>query len=307
MRLLKKILGMVPPPTSWYALQSPNDAALEDRVELTYLGTAGFVVRDRNRTVVLDPYISRPSVRKLLTKPLVSDKALIKNILPHANDVLIGHSHYDHILDAPELCRQTGARMIGSRATIMVGRAAGLPEHQLLETRGCENIACGNWTVRGLPSLHGKVVFGRVAFPGDITSPPNWPPRMHELKHGLVLNWLVDTGGFRIMHIDSADYIADELIGHQVDVLCLCAVGRKYRPNYVKEVISLVKPRWVVPCHWDTMLTAIDASPSMIPGVNLQGFMQEIRNENVEPLLMPILGKLKFGCRDRQCKDPLQP
>jgi glyoxylase-like metal-dependent hydrolase (beta-lactamase superfamily II) len=41
---------------------------------------------------------------------------------------LIGHAHYDHILDAPEVCKQTGARLIGSKATLMYGRSAGLSE-----------------------------------------------------------------------------------------------------------------------------------------------------------------------------------
>jgi L-ascorbate metabolism protein UlaG (beta-lactamase superfamily) len=295
MRPLKKALGMTAPPPHWYARQHQHGQATGERLALTYLGTAGFVLSGSGRTVVLDPYVSRPPLQDLLVRRLTSDEALVRRLLPHANDVLIGHSHYDHILDAPTLCKQTGARLIGSRSTVMVGRAAGLPEHQLLETSGGENIACGPWTVRGFPSLHGKVAFGRIPFPGDMNTPPNWPPRLHELKHGLVLNWLVDTGRFRVMHIDSADYLADELCGHHADVLCLCAVGRKYRPNYVREVLRLVKPRWVVPCHWDTMLTPIDATPSLIPGVNLEGFMEEIRNENVEPLLMPLLGRLTFS------------
>jgi hypothetical protein len=42
----------------------------------------------------------------------------------------------------------------------MVGRAAGLPESQLVQTEGREDIACGAWTVRGLPSIHGKAIFG---------------------------------------------------------------------------------------------------------------------------------------------------
>ena len=102
------------------------------------------------------------------------------------------------------MCRQTGARLIGSRATAMIGRAAGLPESQLLETKGREDSACGKWTVRGIPSLHSKVICGRVSFPGDIASPPNWPPRIYGLKHGLVLNWLIVTGELRVMHIDAA-------------------------------------------------------------------------------------------------------
>jgi L-ascorbate metabolism protein UlaG (beta-lactamase superfamily) len=293
MALWKHLVGIKSPHTEWYAPHGRHGDNGGDEVEFTYLGTAGFVIKSAARTLVLDPYVSRPNIRTTLTKELIPNEPLIQQLIPHADDVLVGHAHYDHVLDAPTLCQQTGARLIGSRAVMMVGRAAGLPEHQLVETSGHEDIASGSWTVRGLPSKHGKV-FGRIPLPGDITEPPPWPPRIRYLKHGLVLNWVVDTGNLRIMHIDSADFIPEELKGIQVDVLCLCAIGRQYRPNYVKEVVALVKPRWIIPCHWDTMMTPIDAEPDLIPTVDLLGFIEEIKAEGVEPLLMPILGKQTF-------------
>ncbi len=299
MSLLKRMIGLKPARTEWFCAE---DAALDDgnytgeTIELTYLGTAGFVVKGRERTVVLDPYLSRPNLRRTFAAQLVPDAELTRRLIPHADDVLIGHAHYDHILDAPDLCRQTGARLIGSRSTVMVGRAAGLPEAQLVETAGREDIASGTWKVRGLPSRHGKL-FGRIPFPGDIDFPPPWPPKMGDLKHGLVLNWLIDTGGVTIAHVDSADFINEELKGHRCDVLCLCAIGRKSRPNYTREVIDLLKPRWVVPCHWDTMITPIHEPPDLIPTVDIPGFLKEIRDAGAEPLFTPMLGRLRFAAR----------
>lgn len=280
------------PNSDWY--HASPVAAGADSIELEYLGTAGFVIRHPERTIVLDPYLSRPALWPTLVKPLLPNKTLIQRIIPHADDVLIGHAHYDHILDAPDLCLQTGARLIGSRATVMVGRAAGLPEAQLVETTGREDIPSGSWTVRGLPSIHGKAVFGRIPLAGDITAPPAWPPRFYQLKHGLVLNWLVDTGGLKIMHIDSADFLEEELVGQRADVVCLCAIGRKYRPNYVKDVVRLLQPKWIVPCHWDTMITALEDTPDLLPDVDLLGFIDEIKQAGCEPVLMPILGKVHF-------------
>lgn len=294
MALWKHLVGIKSPHSEWYQPHGHHGESGGEAVEFTYLGTAGFVIKSSARTLVLDPYVSRPNIRTTLTKELIPNEPLIKRLIPHADDVLVGHAHFDHILDSPTLCQQTGARLIGSRAVMMVGRAAGLPEHQLVETSGNEDIASGSWTIRGLPSIHGKVLFGRIPLPGDITEPPPWPPRMRDLKHGLVLNWVVNTGNLRIMHIDSADFIPEELKGTQVDVLCLCAIGRQYRPNYVKEVIALVKPRWIIPCHWDTMMTPIEDEPDLIPTVDLLGFIEEIRAEGVEPLLTPILGKQTF-------------
>lgn len=280
------------PDPSWTAA-SPA-AATAENLKIQYLGTAGFILSDQHRTLVLDPFIRRPNLWHTLTQPLLSDPELVKQYIPQADEVLIGHAHYDHILDAPEVCKQTGARLIGSKATLMYGRSAGLAEQQMLETKGRENIACGTWNVVGLPSIHGKALFGRVPLPGDMTTPPPYPPKFHQLRHGQVFNWWIDTGQLSIVHIDSADFIEQELQGKQADIICLCAIGRKYRPHYVKDVVRLLKPKYIIPCHWDSMMTPIDAPPDLLPGVNIPEFIAEIKACGVIPLFMPILGELYF-------------
>lgn len=291
MSLLKRLIGLQPrQPLPYRELSPPAGAPLLD---IQYLGTAGFVVSDGEHTVVLDPYVSRPGLLTSLSQPLLPDGELIRRLIPVADDVLIGHAHHDHILDAPDLCKQTGARLIGSSSTFQVGLAAGLPVEQMVVTEGREDIISGSWTVRGLPSRHGRI-FGRIPFPGDLHEPPPWPPRMSDLRHGLVLNWLIDTGSLRVMHIDSADFIDEELAGHHCDVVCLCAIGRQARPNYVRDVIRHLKPTWVIPCHWDTMITPVEAEPDLLPGVDLPGFIAEIEAEGVIPLLTPMLGHQRF-------------
>jgi L-ascorbate metabolism protein UlaG (beta-lactamase superfamily) len=283
-------LGALPNPR-WFDVRLPTPS---HQVELEYLGTAGFVVRGRGRTLVLDPYVSRLSLRALL-RPLTPDEAALGRILPFADDVLVGHAHYDHVLDAPSLCRRTGARLIGSRAVNMVGRGFGLPEAQLLETSGDDDeIACGSWRVRGLPSRHGKVFAGRVLFPGDIAAPPRWPARIDALKHGLVLNWLLQTDGFSLVHVDSADFIRESLAGVRADVLCLCAAGRRYRPRYVEEAIACLKPRFVIPCHWDTMITPIGEPARLLPGIDLPGMLREIEQAGAQAVPLQLLQRAMF-------------
>jgi L-ascorbate metabolism protein UlaG (beta-lactamase superfamily) len=259
-------------------------------VSLRYLGTAGFVIQSPERTLVLDPYISRPGLRETLSGPLEVDRSKLLGVIPAADDVLVGHAHHDHVLDAPALCEATGARLIGSVDVCNVGRAAGLPESQLRETLGREDISCGSSTVRGLPSAHGRVYFNRVSLAGEIPVPPPWPPRFTDLRHGLVLNWLVETSGVHIVHIDTAEFFEEELSGVECDVLCLCAIGRRYRPNYVRDAIRLLKPRVVIPCHWDLFFTPYEAEPYLLPAVDLPGFIKEIEQEGVESVLLPFDG-----------------
>lgn len=289
--LAQGVRRLTRPDPRWFR---PLEGPSVHGIELTYLGTAGFVLSDGTRSLALDPYVSRLSLATLLRGPLVPDAARIARTFRQLDEVLVGHAHFDHVLDAPLVCQTTGARLIGSRAVCMVGKAAGLPERQLVCTGGREDIECGSFVVRGLPSEHGKVLFNRVLFPGDITSPPAWPPRIQALRHGLVLNWLVRAGAFTLVHVDSADFVRAELEGTRADVLCLCAAGRRYRANYVQEIVHLLRPRWVVPCHWDTMITPLDEEAQMLPGVDLGGMLDEIVRAGAEPLVLPLLGRVRF-------------
>jgi L-ascorbate metabolism protein UlaG (beta-lactamase superfamily) len=288
--LLSAHVGTPPEPT-WY---HPSPRFGTRGIALRYLGTAGFVLRTPARTLVLDPYLTRASLSTVFGQRLVPNASAVQRHVPEADDVLVGHAHYDHVLDAPTLCLQTGARLIGSRAVCNVGLSAGVPASQRVETSGREDIPCGDVRVRGLPSRHGKVFLGRVLFPGDIPVPPPWPARVHELRHGPVLNWLLQCGDFSMLHIDSADFLAEELSGVRADVLCLCAAGRKYRPRYVEEAIRLLRPRYVVPCHWDTMCSTADAPLRMLPGIDLGGMVEEIRRGGSEPVLLPMQGSAHF-------------
>ena len=287
-----RLLRTAPAP-HWY---TTRDEASPLGLELTYLGTAGFLLRAAcGHVIALDPFVTRPKLRTLLLgKRLLPDEALIGKTIAQAHDVFVGHAHYDHVLDAPSLCRQTGARLVGSRAVCMVGRACGLPEEQLLETSGRSDIASGPFTVRGVPSRHGKVFAGRVIFPGDIEQPPPWPPRASDLKHGLVLNWHVQLEGFSLLHVDSADFVNEELSGMQADLVCLCAAGYRARPNYVRDAAQRLKPKWIMPCHWDTMTTPLHAPPRLLPGLRLGQMLREIREAGCEPLLTPFLTRQRF-------------
>jgi len=202
--------------------------------------------------------------------------------------VLVGHAHHDHVLDAPHVCRSTGATLFGSESTANVARAAGLSERQIRVTEGREDIPVGAATIRGIPSAHGRVYFGRVPLSGRMTTLPPWPPRVWELRHGRVLNWHVQLAGLTVVHVDSAEVIDEELEGLRADVVCLCAIGRKYRPGYVEAVVEKLRPRWIVPCHWDWFFTPISTPARLLPGVDLSGFVDEIRRAGVEPVLLDI-------------------
>lgn len=256
---------------------------------LRFLGTAGFVIDAHGRTVVIDPYVSRPGIAQTVAGRLVPDEVLISREIPRAHDVLVGHSHHDHSLDAPIVCKQTGARLVGSSSTLNIARAAGLPEAQYVEVnerRGGDSVACGPLTATAYRSRHGRVYLGRVSLPGDIPRPPSWPPHFTELRHGPVFVWHLDLAGATVLHVDSADYLDEELEGVRADVVCLCAIGRTYRRDYTRRIVELVRPEVVIPCHWDDFTLPYDVPPRQLPGVDVEGFVQEIRAAGARAIVL---------------------
>src|SRR5262245_34233629 len=89
---------------------SPRTIAPPPRtpVALTYLGVAGWRIDGGAITVLADPYFSRPD----LDGPIAPDPAAIAARAPARADlIVIGHSHVDHLLDAPAIALRTGAEI----------------------------------------------------------------------------------------------------------------------------------------------------------------------------------------------------
>ena len=89
-------------------------------IELKYLGTAGWEIKDGNITVLVDPYISRvklgtgPSISPLDKRETVlrsdyytSDKELIDSMINKVDFILVHHSHFDHLADVPYIAEKT--------------------------------------------------------------------------------------------------------------------------------------------------------------------------------------------------------
>jgi len=82
-------------------------------VSITYLGISGLLIEHGGHVLLTDPFFSNPVttpgpgvLRWLLEGPrIAADSAVIEKLLPrsadHASTILVGHGHYDHLMDVP--------------------------------------------------------------------------------------------------------------------------------------------------------------------------------------------------------------
>lgn len=260
----------------------PRGSGAGSAARITWLGTAGFVVKTAGGTTILiDPFVSRQGLGRLVTQRIVPDDAEIARTIPSKVDaVLCGHSHYDHIADAPRIARLRGAKLVGSLSTCAWGRAEGLPEDSLVQVPSTGALVhVGDVEIRFVPSRHGRVRIGPIQvpqLPGDVKDPPRRPGWFHDYRMGGAFGILIRTPEITIYHNGSADLIDAELDAERADVLLACLAGRKGTQNYVARLVSALRPRLVIPTHHDAFFAPLSKGVHLLPKIDVEGFVSEV-------------------------------
>jgi L-ascorbate metabolism protein UlaG (beta-lactamase superfamily) len=254
----------------------PEGTASEDDVKLTWLGTASFVVRTKTTTVLVDPYLTRVPLLGLPFSHEPDERAIFSALPARVDAIVCGHSHYDHVADAPRIAKRTGALLVGSESTCAWGAAEGLDESRLVRVsqRG-GTVTVGDVVIRLVPSRHGKALFHRVPFPGSVEQAPRLPKPIWAYKMGGAFGVLLKTPGLSIYHNGSADLVDAELEGLSADVLLACLAGRRGTPSYLKRLVDHLSPGLVVPTHHDAFFAPLSRGVHLLPGIDLPGFLSE--------------------------------
>ena len=88
------------------------------------------------------------------------------NRLPKRIDaILVTHSHFDHLLDVPEIARRTGASVVASPTSCYLSQAVGVAASKTLAVQAGNSLRCGGARVHVLAAVHDRI-FGILPFPG---------------------------------------------------------------------------------------------------------------------------------------------
>jgi L-ascorbate metabolism protein UlaG (beta-lactamase superfamily) len=245
-------------------------AVARSPVTLTYLGVAGWQLQSGATTVVTDPYFSRPD----LTKPISPDVAAIAAHAPaHVDAILIGHSHVDHLLDAPTIALRTGAQLIGSESTARVARASGVPDDHIIPVKGGEDYELGGFSIRVIASLH-SALSDKHLLGKSIAEQPQLPMTFDQYQEGGTFAYLVRLGGHEILVFDTANFIEREVEGLHPDIAIIAPGLRAEIHDYTCRLLHAIgNPKLVYATHFDDWQGApVDAAPD----ADLQAFAREV-------------------------------
>jgi len=215
-------------------------------LEVSWLGVSGYRLTYEGVSVFIDPYVSRVPLRSLLLRrAAMPDESMIDRYAraPGAvAGVLVGHTHFDHAVDAPAIARRYGARTYGSPSLAHLMRLHGLGD-LAVEVVAHQPYELGPFVVRFVPSRHSKLLFGRkVPMDGELTC-----DHLHGLvpgayRCGAVWGIRVEVAGVSLYHQGSANLDDGELRDGPVDVFLAGVAGRSVTPHYWERILPSLDP-----------------------------------------------------------------
>ena len=191
--------------------------------------------------------------------------------------IIVGHTHFDHALDIPLMAKYCEGPVIGSESLQTLMGLYG-EEERVIVCKGNERIQISAAAVTMIPSCHGRVLMGKVPYPGEIDPSARLPLKAKEYRLGGMFIPHLEIDGISFIHVGSANFIESELEGRWCDVLCLCVPGWEYAEEYTTSLLQMLKPSLIIPFHFDdfTLPVGKDGYVASLPFLKMKSFIERI-------------------------------
>ena len=229
------------------ALLAVTATLAQAQTKIHWYGQAAFKIETPSGGVILiDPWLKVP------TNP---DKESIAK-LGRVDYVMITHGHWDHVGDALEIAKKTGAELVAPYGLqFNLKSVLGYPEKQATLATG------GNvgGTIN-LPKAGAKVSFVNAVHGSELTPPmvqPSGPGAPAAIASGNPVGYVLQINdGPTIYHTGDTDVFTDmKLIAEFFKVdLMLAGIGGHFGmdPARAAQAVEWVQPKQVVPMHFGT-------------------------------------------------------
>jgi hypothetical protein len=267
-----------------------------DSVEMTYLGAGGFLIRHGADAILTSASFTHHGLLRTFLPffPISTDTNLVRLMmgrerLDGVSAILVGHSHYDHLLDAPFIAKTLvpEAGLYGGptmRNTLWADTALRSRLHAITGDSVGGAAKKGVWIqptgshVRFMalhsshaPTLH--FLFNHLPYTfssGTYTEPRNDLPRTPRgWRLGEPYAYLIDVLDsanrpvFRIFYQDAAADSQYSVLPplppedrHAVDVAIICAGNFGNARDYPTALFDHVKPKYAIVGHWEDFFRA---------------------------------------------------
>ncbi len=201
--------------------------------KLTYLGHSAFLIEGEGLKGIFDPFLSG------------NPQAAMKPEEVEVDYIFVTHGHADHLGDALDIAKRTGATIIAPYELASYCQARGANAHPM-HIGGSYKFPFGR--VKLTPAHHGSA----IVEDGNI------------IYLGMPCGFLVDVEGKTVYHAGDTGLFAElSMLGERENIeVALLPIGGNFTMDLMDAVYaaSLLRPRLAIPMHYKTF-PVIEADP----------------------------------------------
>ena len=276
-----------------------------DAVRLVYLGSGGWIFERGPDQVLTAPLFSNPGLVRTGLLPIRSELDVVDHFMSRydvsgASAILVGHAHYDHLMDVPRVALEhaPGARILGSttvKNTLGTWSGVGQRVDEVNDKAGDQRTA-GEWLQYGegvrimaLRSLHAPHFDGHTLYQGTrdraVTREPRWAAEwLDGVTHAYLVDFMEPDGSvaFRIYYQDAvapppAGFAPESLIAeHRVDVAILVPATFDQVDWHPEAFIENLQPVRLILGHWESFFAPPHSPAESVLGTDLGHFEERL-------------------------------
>ena len=258
-----------------------------DALRAVYLGNGGWILEHGGETVLTGPLFTNPGLLRTGLLAIRADTAEIDRWMSRydvseAVAILVGHAHYDHLMDVPRVASRHAprARIVGSRTVANVlGTWSGLEDRvDVVDDSAGDQRTVGRWLrygrnvrVMALRSRHAPHFAGYTLYRGTQDTPrttePEWATEWLDGEtHAYLIDFMgsPDSVAFRVYYQDAvapapAGLAPEPLIAERrVDVAILVPATFDQVDWHPEAPVENLDPRWVLLGHWEDFFVPVE-------------------------------------------------
>jgi len=289
--------------------RAPNTQQYSSPVNLTWFGVTTLLFDDGETQILIDGFVSRPTLFETLTARRVkNDFATINYFLNEYRirrlaAIIPVHSHFDHAMDIGAIGNRTSASILGSVSTAQVARGAGVPEDQIVVVESGVEYRFGEFTITLIESNHAPVgLRGATPLPGTIDEPLLMPAPITAWREGGSYSIVVAHPGGVTLVQGSGGIKAGALDDIEVDVVLLGtglveSLGSDYVEQYWLAAVTSTGARTVIPIHFDDFskpFGTIELQPTFLDDFpDMLEMLEELRRtwDADTEIFLPVFGE----------------